>query len=1596
MPWKKLRTRRGFVIDANPRPAIHLRFISPHHTAGGPTPRDGTNARCAPIYAHERPLHLKLAKFALHNDKVIAFLVAVLALLGVRAYLTAPQSIFPTMSFARIDVVADVGQLPPSQVRVGVTRPLEAAFQALPSVTDVVATSSQGTAELFVNFASKTNPQADLQIVEQAISQVRASVPAAKNVAAIVVNPNSEPVLSYALTSKDFSQAVLRNVALAQIVPKLYGIPGLGNLSVAGGPTTEFHVELDPAKLAAQGVSAADVGKTLADTNTVAAVGVAQHFYQRYAIVIDSSLRDRFSLERVAVSTKNGASVPLASLGTVSLGVSPVTAQTSLDAKHSVVINAYGLQGADIVTMAAAVDRRVASLIPSLPHDVLVSKYWDQTMLIVESQKALRDAIMLGALLAIVVIYAFLRSLRLTLVAAAVIPLAMAIAIGALQLAGQTLNLMSVGGLAVAVGLIIDDAIVVIENIARNRRERPELSGDASIELSMAQLTKAMIASTSTTVVVFIPLALLTGVTGFFFRALAFTLSASLIVSLGLALFIAPVIARILLRGSEERAHTGDVIGKFLDRYEPLLRWALGHRLAVALASAGVLAVTILLLARLPSDFLPKMDEGQFEIRYRMPVGTTLEASDAAGTQMERAIATDPAVAIVARLTGIDSNGFTPTQANQGLLRVRLVPTGRPGYDAVSARLRDRLVATVPSARYDFHQILEDLVNDLSGAPSPIEIAVKGNDQTTLIALAQKVATAIADVPGVVDVSNGVVYDNPLLRIAPRGGALSALGLTPGDVGAAIEALGQGTIATSLPGIDALIPVRVRVTSANSAGGGLVDGSTSLYAKGTSTSVGDLAAITPVRLSSDITTKNGQIQIRVTAGMTGANLSAVTAGIAAKLLTVSFPPGYSADIGGQEQTQKQSFAEFLNVIAIAIALVFAVMLATFRSFRLPLVILTAIPLALFGVALGLFVTGTPFNVSSFMGLLLLVGVVVKNGILLIDVANRARAEGASVEEALMVAGKTRLRPIVMTTLAAIGGLIPLAIGLGQGAEMEKPLAIAVIGGLSTATFFTLIVIPVLYAAFSGGTPPVVAATEPGEMLPPRPRATAVATTSLVLALALFIGMTSSVYAQAPPPTGTTASTGAGAPKPAAPAATPDVLATPAPAPSPTSSVGPNTGSSGSPAAPAGGAPPGGVPARGRAPGHAIPPGLGLNAPAIPARPVVFAHLSLVAAETAALVASPDIAVAAARLSQSQYALAAARSGIAPSLVSNYVQVPQGNPPGPNIISRQVTAGIQFTVGDFLAFSSAVREAASTLAATQADATVAEVTERTKVVGLYFDALKARAVASARRDALALATSQKRAARVRASAGDAPQLDVVRADVAVQKSTADLEFALAADGNATAALQSETASANDALDATLPTDFPTLDPKLLDSASLIALARTTRPELLSARRATEAAQAAIRSARALGFPAVVVSGGYLVGTDSGVPINAPTINASLAIPFSSANKNKVGVAAARAVEARAKAAGVERLVTLNVAASARTLGATQRAAAATVRARASAQTQLRSTELGYRNGATTSLELLAARSTYTQAVVDEVSALYDLEKARNILNIEVGR
>ena len=1431
-----------------------------------------------------------LARFALRNGKVLLFIFVVSALLGVRAYFNTTAGIFPVMTFARIDVVADAGDLPPDRVRVAIARPLEAALHDLQGVTSVTATSSQGSADLVVDFSPSTSSKDALAAVDRAISQARANVPAARDIVAVAVSADREPIVSYALTSRELSRTAVREIATTQILPRLYGTPGLGRVLVNGGAVAEYDVVLDPARLAALGLGASDIERAIAGSTDVRGVGTATHGYQGYAVILDSSSSDRASLENIAIPLAGGGSASLGSIATISLGVAPLTSRTSFGGDDAVIVNAYLSPGGDSVAMARELRARIDALVPNLPANLAIRPFWDQTTLIVASQASLRDAIFIGALIAIGVIYLFLRDARLTLVAATVIPLAMATVLLALDLAGQTLNLMSVGGLAVAVGLIIDDAIVVIEGIARSH----------DVEQTMQRLAGPMIASTATTVVVFLPLAMLGGVTGFFFRALAFTLSASLIVSLALALFVTPTLARILVRDDRYALLNRDRAEATTGTYDRVLDWALAHRAVVGIASVATLGLTAALLAALPSDFLPTLDEEQFEIAYALPVGTSLSASDAAAREMERIVTADPAVASAAGLTGLDSNGISPTQPSAGALRVRLrPPSQRAGYEEVAARLRDRLASAIPAGVFDFRQILEDLIFDLSGDTAPIEITIRGDDETEISALAHRIAAAIGKVPGVVDAASGVTYDGPSIRIAPRAASLAELGVSSTDIGDALSALGTGSIAASLPGTRAPVPVRVKIAG-NAAGPSVnLDASTSLFVAGGATALGNVATISTRRLATDYVTLDGQLIDRVTAGIQGATLSSVTSGLREALASVAMPAGYSAQIGGQAESQAKSFREFTNVVAVAVVCVYIVMLASFRSFRVPLVILTAVPLALIGVAVGLFVTRTAFNVSSFMGLLLLVGVVVKNGILLVDVAERRREAGDDMRKALHAAGRARVRPILMTTLAAIGGLLPLAFGFGQGAEMEKPLAIAVIGGLSTATIFTLVVIPVMYAAFASGE---------------KKRRVAQTTAVAVAVVALSLCV---------------------APREA----------------------------------------------------RAVEAGL---------RPLEFSSLSLDAATTAALAASPEVLAAKATATESLAELDSARAGAAPSIVASYAQVPQGNPPGPNVTSRQVSTVLQISIGDLVARSPAVRAAAYSYSASQADERAAELAERIAVVALYFDALKARELARASRDGLALAVAQREAAVARFDAGDVAKLDTIRADVEVAKARAAAELADAEDANATAALASETGVPVERLAVSGMAPVAASEPSLVDPSRALDRARANRPEIASARLLANAASADIARARAGAFPGLVLGAGYLTGTDSGVPVNAPTVVASLTLPFGGGSSGRIAAADARALATRARAAGIERKIVTEVAAAVRTLAAAERANDAMLGERHAAQAELSATAIGYRNGISSSLELVAARSTYERAVVDELSSRYDLEKARATVRLELGQ
>jgi multidrug efflux pump subunit AcrB len=993
---------------------------------------------------------------ARRQRRAIAVATMVLSTLGVWAYARTPAAIFPAMHFSRIDIVADAGSLPPEQTRTALTLPLERAMLGVPSVQRVEAASAQGSADVAVTFDPSSREDLDLQHVDAAIGQIRNALASGATIQSTIVTPQTEPVLSYALYSPTLSQTLLREYATASLLPSFYGIEGLSRVVLAGGGQREYVVRLDPGSLAAAKLSAQDVSQAISQANAVQAAGIVAGANQERNVLVDAGLNRPSQIAAIPAINRDGAAYAVGSLGAVRLGIAPRTEEASFDGHHAIVVNFFAAPGADTIRMTHAIDARFATVNARGSSDIRIEKYWDSTDLVVASQTSLRDAILAGAALALGVILLFLRDLRMTLVAAAVIPAAMAITVATIASLGETLNIMSVGGLAVAVGLIIDDAIVVIEGIAHRLRGEPG-NLEVAISRTMQRLAGPMIASTLATVSAFVPLALVGGIAGAFFRTLALTLSCALIVSLALALFVTPnLFAAILAPTMRHRARNAVPDAQYA-WYPPLLSAALARKPLVYAAAAATLLCTIVSFSLLQTDFLPRLDEGQFEIGYRMPVGTNLSATDAAATRLERAVLRDPAVRDEGRLTGIDTNGYSPTPVSAGTIRVRLQPLDRRApFEMVADRLRERLGDAVPAADLDVHQILEDMIDDISGAPAPIQVVVSGPDQRTLATAATQLANRMQPVRGIRDVFAGVTYEDPVLRIEPR---FAGLGRAQSDLSSLADAMTatvNGNVVTALAQPQGTTPVRVTVV-----GDSMPPAMVNLA--GGATAFDSIGRTSIDRTAMDTLDIDGTRSIVVTANLTGGSLSRAVDGVRSAIATMHLPPGYGTSIQGAYRSQQSSFREFGLTIAVAGMLAFFVMLAFFQSLRQPLIVLSAVPLAPIGVAIALLLTHTTFNVASFMGLLLLLGLVVKNGILLIDAANRYRTEHEP-SRALLLAARERLRPILMTTLAAIGGLLPLAFGFGAGAGMERPLAIAVIGGLSTATVFTLVLIPVVYAA----------------------------------------------------------------------------------------------------------------------------------------------------------------------------------------------------------------------------------------------------------------------------------------------------------------------------------------------------------------------------------------------------------------------------------------------------------------------------------------------------------------------------------------------------
>jgi CzcA family heavy metal efflux pump len=1018
---------------------------------------------------------MTLARVVQRQSRAIVVIVALLCAAGLYAAWQLPIAVFPETDFPRIVIIIDNGEAPASQTLVSVTRPIEEAMNGIPGIARIKSKTARGSTEISLYFQWGGDINQELSLVQARMSQLVTSLPPTAEIRNIDrLTFAVFPVTGYSLTSDKRDQATLTDLANYVVRPQLARLPGVAVVGVAGGKTREFHVTIDPEKLTAHNVSAQQVAEAIRNSNIIVSPGLIEENHQLELALVSGQARRPDELNSIVVATVNNAPVLVSDVATVSAGVEPQYTIVTADGHPAALVNINRQPDANTVAVVDEVKAALNAMRGQIPKDVHVAAYYDQSLLVRDAINSVRDSILVGLLLSVVILYTFLRNWGTTLVAILVIPVTILVTFLAMWLTGLSFDLMTLGGVAAAIGLVIDDAIVVVENIythisrGQSRRE--------AVQSAVSEITVPIIGSTITPVVVFLPLTLLTGVTGVFFRSLALTMAVALLTSLVLALAFTPVLAERFVRakpgddaGAEDEVPHGRFLGAIVRRYEAVLGVALDRQWIVVVTIVLVLAVSFLLYHALGSEFLPEFDESAFILDYLAPPGSSLTETDRMLQHVEELLMKTPEVESYSRRTGLEMGLFV-TEPNTGDFAVKLKPGHKRSTQEVIAELREKLAESEPSLDTEFVGIVPDVIGDLQGNPEPIEVKLFSEDAAALQATADEVETAIKKVPGVVDTLNGVVISGPAVtfRIDPLRAA--QFGVTANDVASTITTAMSGDAGSSILQQDRLIKVRV-IFPANVRTS--LENVKALQVRSSSGQLFRLDQVADIEIDkgqAEIERENLRQMIAVTGRLEGSDLGTAVRQIREQLAKdVKLPPGMTVEFGGLYEEQQSSFGELIMALVLAVMLVFVTLLIEFRSFAHPIAIVTGAVLALSGVLLALFITGSTLNVVSLMGMIMIVGIVAKNGILMLDAVEEHLAAGDSERDALLRSGRRRFRPVLMTSLAAMLGMLPLALAIGAGSELLQPLAIAVIGGLTMSLALSLIVTPTVYAMVHPGS-----------------------------------------------------------------------------------------------------------------------------------------------------------------------------------------------------------------------------------------------------------------------------------------------------------------------------------------------------------------------------------------------------------------------------------------------------------------------------------------------------------------------------------------------
>lgn len=988
-----------------------------------------------------------------------------LTLGGIAGALRLPVSLFPHIDYPRVVVAIDAGDRDPAQMEAEITRPIEIALRSVPGVAHLRSTTSRGSAEVALNFNWGHDMTAATLATQGALATVLPSLPQGTAFEVRRSDPTLFPVVGIALTSTSLDQEALRQIAELKVRPALTAVPGVAGVDVLGGSPREFSVDLEPARLSALGLSTDDVVKALGQANVVRGAGRIEDRHRLYLLLVENRLTSAADIAATPVKagTAGGAGiVTIGDIATIRPTVQPNYSLVTSNGRRAVLVNVRQALGGDTVKVVRDADARLKGL--GLPPSVTVTPFYDQSELVVGAANAVRDAILLGAALAGLVLFLFLRSVRLMAITAAVLPAVLAGTCLILFAMGMHFDMMTLGGMAAAVGLIVDDAVVMLEHIMR-RMQEGAARDTPTILTAAAEMAKPLFGSTGATIVVFLPLAFISGVSGGFFKALAVTMVAALTISLLYARFLIPLVCAHWLRPSDAEAAEGASgwLGRLGARYHNAIGHALERPARFAIIVCTVLAVAgSLAWYNVPSGFMPKMDEGGFILDYKAQPGAALSDTDHLLREVEQIIQRTPEVASYSRRTGLQLGGGL-TEADEGDYFIRLKGGSRRPLEAVMGDIRQQIEAKVPGLQIETMQLMEDLIGDLTAVPQPIEIKLFGDDPALLEQTAKRVAQAIGQIKGVVEVVDGLRVAGDAISVHVRPGVAQQHGLDPATIASQIEGLVGGSPATNLRIGEQLIGVRVR---------GPAD------IRERAAQVGDLPLTAPdghqVRVGqiADVTIAAGQKQrtredlapfIDVTARLEGRDLGSGMTEVRKTVTGLHLPASIRVDYGGLYAQQRQSFADMTMVFAAALLLAALLLTVLFERVAWTLAAIVTVLLSASVVFCGLWISGIELDVSALMGLTMVVGMATE---LIVFYLSELDLEAPVDPAALREAGDKRLRPILMSALIAILTLSPLALGISRGAGLQQPLATAIIFGLTAAVPLVLLFLPSLILAVS--------------------------------------------------------------------------------------------------------------------------------------------------------------------------------------------------------------------------------------------------------------------------------------------------------------------------------------------------------------------------------------------------------------------------------------------------------------------------------------------------------------------------------------------------